>query len=56
MGTYPRVSAEYRYPIHIRYGHVSILEYPSFIGSYTLHLRLMDEDTYTKDDFLGEAM
>jgi hypothetical protein len=33
VDTYPQVSVEYRYPIHIRYGYVSVLEYPGFIAN-----------------------
>lgn len=36
MGAYPRVSVEYRYPIRIRYGYVSVLEYPGFIGKKSI--------------------
>jgi len=31
VDTYMRVSVKYRYSIRIRYGYVSILEYPGFI-------------------------
>lgn len=35
--------------------HTFRVEYPGSGGQYKLILKIMDKDTFTKDDFLGEA-